>query len=670
MDDDADSPIVVPPRDKALRRTARTKIRKPGLPGDGGGHRFASSRRVKKASQPPAEKRTSSDLSSDHGEPDQTPTTRRQSTLSEEEPSRPESSYSEEQSIYDAYAGQDDDEQTVTATLGRSQHPEPFSITFKPPAKLDAESEGSQPETIHETLVLPVIHHPQPQHLTAPHLKLEHTSPSRTPSPSPPSEILRPSPIFPAPTPPRFVQSSPNLSVPKKEKEKDKKGLFKWGDKSSKKASKDKDRLPEKESGFLSSIFGKKKQDSEYQSSITGGTSGREAAHALLGASKSSKSPLSSPGLAPGIGGNQYARYPIHVERAIYRLSHIKLANPRRPLYEQVLISNLMFWYLGVINKAQNSTSPQAQPNSTATTSPAQPEKRDADKEEQEREKGERDVEKERLDKERLDKEQREMEAKKEAGRRGSLTKSPVGALPAGARRAEVPIKGPQYETQHRAMEKEYGYGSQPRSPTSPSHPPINGSSPVRRPPQPGFGQPPPMQMGPNVLGRQPGRPIPPGSQFQSVASRPTTEQYYYPNENYQSQPRPGLPPGAMPPVDKQMWMAQTNTTPPLRSPSPNLQARPESSQVLDHFPPQQLHKQASYESLSSRNGAFNKSPMRSLSATASILPLQPNGDLNRSYSTPGVPAHPKRPRTADSASQVAEEEDVPLAVWQQQRRR
>src|SRR5260370_41631068 len=106
MDDDADAPIVVPPRDKALRRTARTKIRKPGLPGDGNGHRFASSRRHKKTSQPPAtEQRTSSDLSaSDHGEADPTAASRRWTTLSEDEPSRPESCYSEEQSIFDAYA--------------------------------------------------------------------------------------------------------------------------------------------------------------------------------------------------------------------------------------------------------------------------------------------------------------------------------------------------------------------------------------------------------------------------------------------------------------------------------------------------------------------------------------------------------------------------------------
>ncbi|CEI97850.1 Putative Potential regulator of cell polarity [Rhizopus microsporus] len=41
-------------------------------------------------------------------------------------------------------------------------------------------------------------------------------------------------------------------------------------------------------------------------------------------------------------------RLPLHVERAIYRLSHMKLADPKRPLRQQVLISNLMFWYLSI----------------------------------------------------------------------------------------------------------------------------------------------------------------------------------------------------------------------------------------------------------------------------------------------------------------------------------
>ncbi|KAF7723170.1 hypothetical protein EC973_002305 [Apophysomyces ossiformis] len=41
-------------------------------------------------------------------------------------------------------------------------------------------------------------------------------------------------------------------------------------------------------------------------------------------------------------------RLPIHIERAIYRLSHMKLSSPRRPLHHQVLISNFMFWYLSI----------------------------------------------------------------------------------------------------------------------------------------------------------------------------------------------------------------------------------------------------------------------------------------------------------------------------------
>ncbi|ORX59626.1 hypothetical protein DM01DRAFT_1381181 [Hesseltinella vesiculosa] len=60
-------------------------------------------------------------------------------------------------------------------------------------------------------------------------------------------------------------------------------------------------------------------------------------------------------------------RLPIHMERAIYRLSHMKLANPRRPLHEQVIISNFMFWYLGIISQQQQQHSP---PSSRGTPSP------------------------------------------------------------------------------------------------------------------------------------------------------------------------------------------------------------------------------------------------------------------------------------------------------------
>jgi hypothetical protein len=65
--DDADAPIIVPKQ--TLQRAQRTKIRKPGLPGDGGGHRFAATRRGQRG-QAIDGTRPSSDMSSasDHGD--------------------------------------------------------------------------------------------------------------------------------------------------------------------------------------------------------------------------------------------------------------------------------------------------------------------------------------------------------------------------------------------------------------------------------------------------------------------------------------------------------------------------------------------------------------------------------------------------------------------------
>ncbi|KAI9025938.1 hypothetical protein CLU79DRAFT_844484 [Phycomyces nitens] len=57
---------------------------------------------------------------------------------------------------------------------------------------------------------------------------------------------------------------------------------------------------------------------------------------------------------------NSY-RLPIHVERAVYRLSHYKLENPHRPLRHQVLISNFMFWYLSIINQSDSFSPSQQQ---------------------------------------------------------------------------------------------------------------------------------------------------------------------------------------------------------------------------------------------------------------------------------------------------------------------
>ncbi|AET38416.1 uncharacterized protein Ecym_2710 [Eremothecium cymbalariae DBVPG len=43
-------------------------------------------------------------------------------------------------------------------------------------------------------------------------------------------------------------------------------------------------------------------------------------------------------------------RLPIYAERAIYRLSHLKLSDPKRELRQQVLLSNFMYSYLNLVN--------------------------------------------------------------------------------------------------------------------------------------------------------------------------------------------------------------------------------------------------------------------------------------------------------------------------------
>jgi hypothetical protein len=54
--------------------------------------------------------------------------------------------------------------------------------------------------------------------------------------------------------------------------------------------------------------------------------------------------------LKPDIDYN-WTRFSILEERAIYRMAHIKLANPRRELYSQVLLSNFMYSYLAKVQQ-------------------------------------------------------------------------------------------------------------------------------------------------------------------------------------------------------------------------------------------------------------------------------------------------------------------------------
>lgn len=93
----------------------------------------------------------------------------------------------------------------------------------------------------------------------------------------------------------------------------------------------------EKDSGLLSAIFGGKKKASDGDLK----EKKRKADRGL--------SPDPSPRvLKPDIDYN-WTRFSILEERAIYRMAHIKLANPRRALYSQVLLSNFMYSYLAKV---------------------------------------------------------------------------------------------------------------------------------------------------------------------------------------------------------------------------------------------------------------------------------------------------------------------------------
>lgn len=94
----------------------------------------------------------------------------------------------------------------------------------------------------------------------------------------------------------------------------------------------------EKESGLFSSIFGGGKKKGEKDSS--------HRKSPLRGLSPEPPPRI----LKPDIDYN-WTRFSILEERAIYRMAHIKLANPRRELYSQVLLSNFMYSYLAKVQQ-------------------------------------------------------------------------------------------------------------------------------------------------------------------------------------------------------------------------------------------------------------------------------------------------------------------------------
>lgn len=94
----------------------------------------------------------------------------------------------------------------------------------------------------------------------------------------------------------------------------------------------------EKEPGLLSTIFGGGKKKGE-----------KDSSHKKTASRGLSPEPPQRI-LKPDIDYN-WTRFSILEERAIYRMAHIKLANPRRELYSQVLLSNFMYSYLAKVQQ-------------------------------------------------------------------------------------------------------------------------------------------------------------------------------------------------------------------------------------------------------------------------------------------------------------------------------
>ena len=94
----------------------------------------------------------------------------------------------------------------------------------------------------------------------------------------------------------------------------------------------------EKDTGLFSSIFGGGKKKGE-----------KEAVHKKH--FSRGLSPEPPPRILKPDIDYMWTRFPILEERAIYRMAHIKLANPRRALHSQVLLSNFMYSYLAKVQQ-------------------------------------------------------------------------------------------------------------------------------------------------------------------------------------------------------------------------------------------------------------------------------------------------------------------------------
>lgn len=385
--------MIVPPPSQILRRSARTKIRKAGVTAEGP-HRFGPSRRGRTASGGSSQ----SQLEVDQGIAEDEAGDR---SVEEDDPANRKSTVSS-----------GDDHQFIEV-VPVEWTDEPASIVLTPPP----------PDTDD---VPPVVRPPvdSSASITAPEPALagvkeeEERALPAAPSPSSPDydfathhQPAASRPLYPAPVPviqhqvpvqqlqqqPQQQNVAPPVATTAPPPAKEKKsgwarlGLARDDDKKRKGKSRepsfDESSLPTSTStststatltstststkeGFFGSLFGGASKKQRHEESTQSAPA--PVPQPQVQVQQIQQPPPTASGfLAPDGRYRHFYRLPIHVERAVYRLSHIKLANPRRPLYEQVLISNLMSAfafcsYLNLLADAMSITGSGTCPSSTS----------------------------------------------------------------------------------------------------------------------------------------------------------------------------------------------------------------------------------------------------------------------------------------------------------------
>jgi hypothetical protein len=401
--------LIIP--GQILRRSARTKIRKVGLAGDGGGHRFGPSRRGRGSSAGESDRLADDadsvgDVSIESGEyeGDTTTTAKRDALELEVLRHSPTSDSSTEVQItpiegplpIESHSPVLARDQSLppaipsglpgTASLSTPRDSPPPSPSAIDPSSADwlphQQNQAHQPlklDSVYEPIpssptLAPRYHQPDEQKQQQLQQSEEQQPEQRQYSQQTPNRSVS------APTLLAPVSSTSHLSsrpVSNKEGKEKKSGWARLGlsgrsavsteDDEKRKSQKAatqvngerekekeyRDREKEKENqkesaGFFGGLFGRRKSDQELSAQQAAATLSPPVVDLRM---VQAPSPTASGAMGPSGRYTNFYRLPIHVERAVYRLSHIKLANPRRPLYEQVLISNLMFWYLSIINK-------------------------------------------------------------------------------------------------------------------------------------------------------------------------------------------------------------------------------------------------------------------------------------------------------------------------------